>query len=234
MHLKHSLIHVSSRGQETPLLLGRSLACLLTLAVLVGLAQPVAAQLASRSAQEWIKTLDSSNRVERLKIDETIAKLKIKPGDEIADIGAGSGLYSVPLAKAASPRGVVYAVDIEQGLLDHIAMRAKELQVTNVQTVLGNFTDPNLPSTQIDLAFINDVLHHIEDRSGYLRSLAHYMKPSGRVVIIDFYPDLGPHKNDPALQVTKEQTASWMAAIGFKPVGEFSLFTDKWFVVYSR
>lgn len=234
MHLKHNSVKVFSLVQGLLLRVGQGLACLLTLAVFVGLTRPVAAQLASRSAQEWIKTLDSSNRVERLKIDETIAKLKIKPGAEIADIGAGSGLYSVPLAKAASPGGVVYAVDIEQGLLNHIAMRAKELQVTNVQTVLGKFTDPNLPSTQIDLAFINDVLHHIEDRSGYLRSLARYMKPSGRVVIIDFYPELGPHKNDTALQVTKEQTTSWMAAIGFKPVEEFRLFTDKWFVVYSR
>ena len=234
MHLKNSSVKGFSRVQGTRSILDRSLKCLLTLVAVVGLTQPVAAQLASKSAQEWIKTLDSSNRVERLKIDETIAKLKIKPGDEIADIGAGSGLYSVPLAKAAFPGGVVYAVDIEQGLLNHIAMRAKELQVTNVQTVLGKFTDPNLPSTQIDLAFINDVLHHIEDRSGYLRSLTHYMKTSGRVVIIDFYPELGPHKNDPALQVNKEQTASWMAAIGFKPVEEFSLFTDKWFVVFSR
>jgi hypothetical protein len=60
------------------------------------------------------------------------------------------------------------------------------------------------------------------------------MKPSGRVVIIDFYPELGPHKNDPALQVTKDQAASWMAAIGFKPVKQFSLFKDKWFVAYAR
>jgi ubiquinone/menaquinone biosynthesis C-methylase UbiE len=216
------------------LLLSRGLPCLLMLAVALALPQPAAAQLASKPAQEWIKTLDSSNRVERLKIDETLTALKIRPGDVIADIGAGSGLYSLPLAKAASPGGLVYAIDIEQGLLDHIAMRAKELQVTNIQMVLGKFTDPNLPATKVDLAFINDVLHHIEDRAGYLKSLARYVKPSGRIVIIDFYPELGPHQNDPSLQVTKDQTASWMAAIDFKPVQQLSLFKDKWFVVYSR
>jgi ubiquinone/menaquinone biosynthesis C-methylase UbiE len=234
MHSKHSTVQVSSREEDTLLLFSRGLACLLIVAVTVGLSQTATAQLASKSAEEWIKTLDSSNRVERLKIDETIAQLKIRPGEVIADIGAGSGLYSLPLAKAASPGGMVYAVDIEQGLLDHIAMRAKELQLTNIQMVLGKFTDPNLPSTNMDLAFINDVLHHIEDRAGYLKNLARYIKPSGRVVIIDFYPELGPHKNDPALQITKSQAASWMAAIGFKPVEQFSLFKDKWFVVYSR
>jgi ubiquinone/menaquinone biosynthesis C-methylase UbiE len=234
MHSRQSTVQIASRRENALLLFSRALACLLIVTVVVGLSQTAAAQLASKSAEEWIKTLDSSNRVERLKIDETIAQLKIKPGDVIADIGAGSGLYSLPLAKAASPGGRVYAVDIEQGLLDHIAARAKELQLTNLQMVLGKFTDPSLPSTNMDLAFINDVLHHIEDRAGYLKNLARYMKPSGRVVIIDFYPELGPHKNDPALQITKDQAVSWMAAIGFKPVAQFSLFKDKWFVVYSR
>jgi ubiquinone/menaquinone biosynthesis C-methylase UbiE len=216
------------------LLFARRLACFLALAVLIGISQRAAAQLASKPPQEWIKTLNSSNRVERLKIDETITRLKIRPGDVIADIGAGTGLFSVPLAKAASAGGVVYAVDIEQGLLDHIATQAKELQATNVHTVLGKFTDPNLPKTNVDLAFINDVLHHIEDRPGYLKNLARYLKPSGRIVIIDYIPNLSPHKEDPALLVSKDEATSWLAAIGFKPVEQFDLFQDRWFVVYSR
>jgi hypothetical protein len=64
--------------------------------------------------------------------------------------------------------------------------------------------------------------------------LARYMTRSGRIAVIDFYPELGPHKDDPSLQITKEQTAAWMEAAGFKPVEEFHLFNDKWFVVYSR
>ncbi len=60
------------------------------------------------------------------------------------------------------------------------------------------------------------------------------MKPAGRIVIIDFYPELGPHKDDPALQVTKAQTTAWLAAVGFKATEEIKLFKDKWFVVYSR
>ena len=60
------------------------------------------------------------------------------------------------------------------------------------------------------------------------------MKPAGRIAVIDFYPELGGHKNEPALQITKDQTAAWMTAIGFKPVEEFTLFNDKWFVMYSR
>ena len=125
-------------------------------------------------------------------------------------------------------------MDIDPKLLEHIAQKAKEQQVTNIQTVLGKFTDPNLPAADVDLAFINDVLHHIEDRTGYLKNLARYLKPAGRIAVIDFFPELGPHKNAPALQVTKDQAAAWMAAIGFKPVEEIELFNDKWFVVYDR
>jgi ubiquinone/menaquinone biosynthesis C-methylase UbiE len=108
------------------------------------------------------------------------------------------------------------------------------LQVTNVQTVLGKFTDPALPSTNVDLAFINDVLHHIEDRARYLKNLAGYLKPSGRIVIIDFFPEHSPHRNEPTLLVTKEQATSWLGTIGFKPVEEVPLFTDKWFLVFAR
>ena len=240
MHRRRILAQVSQsipsdqRRGGSVLTFSRGLEYLLTLAILVGSSAPSVAQLASKPAQDWIKTLNSSNRVERLKIDETIAQLKIKPGDIIADIGAGSGLFSLPLAKSASPGGMVYAVDIEQGLLDHIATEAKELRVTNIQTVLGKFTDPNLPTAKVDLAFINDVLHHIEDRAGYLKNLARYLKPSARIAIIDFLPELGPHKNDRALQVTKSQAESWLATIGFKPVEQVDLFKDRWFVVYSR
>ena len=202
--------------------------------LLLGLSQPCIAQLASRPAKDWIKTLESSNRVGRLKIEETITKLKIKPGDVIADVGAGSGVFSAPLARAAAPGGKVYAVDIDKELIEHIGRRAKELGVTNVQTVLGKFTDPSLPGRDVDLAFINDTLHHIEDRETYLKNLVRYLKASGRIAVIDFHPERGPHKNDPALQVTKEQMNAWMKELGFKAAEEFALFSDNWFVVYSR
>lgn len=205
----------------------------LILGVLAVLTVPAAAQLGARSTEEWLKTLDSANRVAKLRVDDVVAALKLKPDQVVADIGAGSGTFTVPLARAVAT-GKVYAVDIEQGLVDHIAQRAKEQKTPNVRAVLGKFTDPNLPARDVDVAFIYDVLHHIEDRAGYLKNLAPYLKTTGRIAVIDFYPELGPHKNDSALQTTKEQTRAWMAAAGFKPVAEHKLYDDKWFVVYAR
>ena len=72
---------------------------------------------------------------------------------------------------AVRPGGIVYAVDIDQALLDHIAEAATEQGVGNVQTVLGEYDNPDLPA-EVDLAFINEVLHHIEHRAEYLKNLA--------------------------------------------------------------
>lgn len=207
---------------------------IVTVAAALASALPASAQLGARSTEEWLKTLDSANRIARLKVDEAIAALQLKPGSVVADIGAGSGVFTLPLAKAVATKGKVYAVDIEQGLVDHIARKAKEQNATNVRPVLGKFTDPNLPARDVDLAFIYDVLHHIENREEYLKNLASYLKPAGRIAVIDFYPELGPHKNDPKLQITKDQTKAWMAAVGLKPITENRLYDDKWFVIYSR
>lgn len=203
------------------------------LALAAVLAPSASAQLAARSTEEWLKTLDSANRVAKLKIDDVVAALKLKPNSVVADIGAGSGVFTVPLAKV-TPAGKVYAVDIEQGLVDHITKKAKEAKLTNVQGVLGKFTDANLPAKDVELALIFDVLHHIENRTEYLKNLVPYLTKTGRIAVIDFHPELGPHKNDPTLQVTKAQSEAWFAAIGFKPVAEPALYLDKWFVVYAR
>ncbi len=200
----------------------------------LGLGPRAVAQLGARSAEEWLKTLDSAPRVAKLKVDEVLAVLNVLPGSVVADIGAGSGIFTWPLAKAVGGGGRVYAVDIEKGLVERLARRAGEEKMPHVQAVLGEFTDPKLPAKEVDLAFIFDVLHHIENRAEYLKNLAQYLKAKGRIAVIDFHPELGPHKNDPALQVTKDQARAWLAAMGFKPVEEYPLFTDKWFVVYAR
>jgi len=219
---------------KSPAPLGRSL-LVLAIAVAATLATTPAAlaQLGARSTEEWLKTLDAQGRVARLKVDEAVAALKLKPTDVVADIGAGSGIFTLPLAGAVA-QGRVYAVDIDQGLVDHIATKAKEARVGNVRAVLGGFTDPRLPARDVDVAFIYDVLHHVENRAEYVKSLAAYLAKDGRVAVIDFYPELGPHKNDPKLQITKDQTREWMAAAGLKVVAEHKLYDDKWYVVYGR
>jgi 2-polyprenyl-3-methyl-5-hydroxy-6-metoxy-1,4-benzoquinol methylase len=195
------------------------------------------AQLGSRPADEWIKNLDNPKRTASLKIPEVMALLKLKPGDNVADIGAGTGAFSLPFARAVAPSGKVYAVDIEQGLLDYIAEKAKKENVANVLPVKGEFSDPKLPARDVDLAFFHDVLHHIENRAAYLKALGTYIKPTGRIALIEMNRDdpKTSHRNNPEMLLSKDEVKNWMAAAGFHPAEEFDLFgMPKWFIVYSR
>lgn len=191
-------------------------------------------QLGSRPADAWVSLLESPNRVAGLKIDEVVASLELKSGNTVADIGAGAGVFEGALAAAVSTAGTVYAVDIDQGLLDHIAQRAAKLQLNNVKVVLGKYTDPALPVRNVDVALIYDVLHHIKDRDQYLKSLAGYIGPGGRIAVVDFIPGKGGHVDDAEQQISKQQTDAMMASAGFKPAREVQLFGDKWFVIYAR
>lgn len=195
------------------------------------------AQLGSRETKEWIQNLERPERIAGLQIDKVVPLLKLKPGDKVADIGAGTGVFSLRLAQAVAPSGKVYAVDIDPGLLDYIAQKAKKANVDNVQTVQGEFSDPKLPARDIDLAFFHDVLHHIENRQVYLKALAAYMSTAGRIALIEMNRDdpKTPHRNDPQMLLGKDEVKGWMAAAGFHPAEEFDLFGNaKWFIVYAR
>lgn len=209
-------------------------ACSIAAALVLGGAGLGAGQLASRPAEEWTKTLEGPTRVAALKIDEVVAALRLKPGQTVADIGAGSGLLEVPLARAVGPKGRVYAEDIDAAFFPEILKRAADAKLTNVQTVLGKFTDPALPVTNIDLALFHDVLHHVEDRAGYLKTLTRYIAAAGRIVIVDYEGGQGPHKDQLELQVTRQQIATWMAAAGMRLVDDVKLFQDKYVLAYAR
>jgi ubiquinone/menaquinone biosynthesis C-methylase UbiE len=195
---------------------------------------PAARQLGSRPAEEWIKTLDGPARVAGMKIDEVVAALKLQPGQTVADIGAGSGLLEVPLAKAVGPRGRVYAVEIDAAFFPEIRKRTAAAQVANVETVLGKFTDPALPVRSVDVAIFHDVIHHVENRADYLETLAGYLAPNGRIAVVDYEGGKGPHSTQPELEVTRQQLTAWMKDAGLAQIEDVPLFTDKYFLVFAR
>jgi len=208
------------------------------LALSVGATDSLALQLGGREAPDWIQRLERPDRLAGLKIEQIVSRLQLKPGMVIADIGAGSGIFSRPMAKAVAPSGKVYSVDIDQGLLDHINQRAKQENIANIRTVLGKFADPAIPAKDVDMAFIHDVLHHIEQRETYLKALATYIKPNGMVTIIEMDrndPNTA-HREEPNMLVSRADADKWMASLGFHPAKEHNdLFPGtKWFVIYQK
>ena len=210
----------------------RTIGCLL--AVLVTLGASAAAQLASRPASDWVNVLDSPERIAGLRIDEVVAALELNAGDVVADLGAGSGPFVVPFAQAVGPTGKVYAVDVDQKLVDHIAAKMKEAGAQNVTALLGQFGDPALPAADVDVAFMHDVLHHVQDRAGYLKQAARYLKRGGRFAIVEPDAVKGPHAADPTLQVTRHQLDGWMKDAGLKLTSEVSSSPTAWYVIYSK
>jgi len=192
-----------------------------------GLAFP---QLAQQPADKYI---DAMNRLERgidEKIPAVVQSLRLKPGEIVADIGSGSGSFSIPMAKAIAPNGILYAVDIDQKMLDYVAERAKKEGVTNLRTVLGANDDPKLPVKDVDVAFFHRVLHMIEHRQTYLNATAPYLKQDGRIVIID----KNPEQSRDWMWLKQSDVDTWMAAIAFYPAETFTVFDDRYFVSYQR
>lgn len=121
--------------------------------------------------------------------------LELKPGMVVADIGAGSGYYTVRMSKRVGPAGRVYATDIQQGMLDLLNRRIQLEHLENVTTVLGGFDDPALPANALDLAIMVDVYHELQSPQIFLRRLRETFKPGGRLVLLEF------RKEDPKVPI---------------------------------
>ncbi len=197
--------------------------------------------------KEWIRRLERPDRIPGLRIPDVIKALKLKPGDIVADIGAGTGAFTIPFAKAVAPSGRALAVDIHQDLIDYVAEKAKKENVANLQPILAKLDDPLLPKGQVDVAFFHDVFHNTNDRQAYLKVLASYLKPGGRIAIVEqeFDDPIAKKWDKPEDRITREQVKVWMANIGYELVGEFDTFQgannpkgidlpERWFVVYGR
>ncbi len=124
-----------------------------------------------------------------------LAAARIKPGDRIGDIGAGTGLYSLMFADAVGPSGVVYAVDIEPRFLKLIGQRAADLDAGNVVAVLGRDKDITLPTGSVDVVFIADTYHYFSDRAAIMATVRDALSEGGRLIILDYTLD-ETHKDD--------------------------------------
>lgn len=117
---------------------------------------------------------------------KAIAELQLRPGQVVADIGAGSGYYTMLLSAAVGPRGRVYATDIQPEMLALIRKKLENTPVSNVELVLGTATESRLPDAGIDLALMVDVYHELAQPQAFLQSLKRAIKPDGRLVLIEF------------------------------------------------
>lgn len=141
----------------------------------------------SPDIQPLVESLETESR-EIYHEREALARLvDAKPGMAVADIGSGSGFMTELFAKMVGASGRVYAVDINPKLLAHIAQRAAQDGLKNIQTVLDNDTSTELPANSVDIVFLCDTYHHFEYPKAMLASIYKALRPGGQVVLVEFH-----------------------------------------------
>ncbi len=162
-----------------------------------------------------------------------IVAIELRPTDVIADIGAGSGYYAFRLAEKV-PQGKVIGVDIQQEMLDFLAKRSAELNITNVQGHLGAIDDIKLPENSLDAALMVDAYHEFSHPAEMLRSLHKALKPDGRIILLEFRAEdpLVPIK--PLHKMTEEQARKEFAASGFTLISNKRQLPWQHFMVFTK
>jgi ubiquinone/menaquinone biosynthesis C-methylase UbiE len=137
-------------------------------------------------ASQWTERFEHEGRAIYDKRAEILDAMGLKPGMDVADIGAGSGLISRLIAQRVAPGGTVYAVDISKNMVDHIAKTAQEEKITNIKAVLGDPRSPKLAPNSVDVACIIDAYHHFEYPAEMLAEIKKSLRPNGMLMLIDF------------------------------------------------
>lgn len=186
--------------------------------------------------KEFLKKFERESREVANLSDEIVAACKIKPGMSIADVGAGTGLFTRKFAAKTGAKGQVYAVDIARPFLTYIEKTCTKAKLNNVKTVLCDQFSTKLPKNSVDLVFICDAYHHFEFPQRTLESIHDALKPGGRIALIDFERIKGKTSDwiFNHVRAGKEVFIGEIVAAGFKVVGEEKLLKENYFVFLQK
>jgi ubiquinone/menaquinone biosynthesis C-methylase UbiE len=165
--------------------------------------------------------------------DQIMDALNIAEGSVVADLGAGSGWFTIQLARRVLPNGVVYAEDIQPQMIEAISRRMQRENLPNVRPVLGTAKDPRLPPG-LDAVLIVDVYHEMEDPVTLLKNVARSLKPQGRIGVVDFNPGGGGPGPAPDERVDPQAVIDAAAAAGLQLIKHEPVPPFEFLLVFSR
>jgi len=171
----------------------------------------------------------------RNKPDQILEALELRQGQNVADIGAGGGYFCLRFAEAIGGKGNVYAVDTNPRFLEFIKNGAKEQGLNNIKTILVVKEDLALPERGLDLVFMRNVCHHLTNRVEYFRKLRHFLKPEGRVAIVEYkrakpFTFRGMFRH----YVPQETIIEEMKEAGYRVKQEFGFLPEQSFTIFSK
>ena len=186
--------------------------------------------------KDFLNKFEGESREIAAHAKEIVAACKIKPGMVIADVGAGTGLFSRKFASEVGEKGKVFAVDIAPIFLRHIEKTCEKDKLKNVETVLCNQFSTKLPKNSVDLVFICDTYHHFEFPQKTLQSIHDALRPKGQIILIDFHRIKGKSSDWVMghVRAGQEVFVREIKAAGFKVIGEEKILKENYFVRFEK
>jgi ubiquinone/menaquinone biosynthesis C-methylase UbiE len=188
------------------------------------------------NVMEYLDRLDRPERDQDQKPAQVVEALELKPGMSVADLGSGSGYFTRRFLEAVTETGKVYAIDVEPEALKYVEESLVHMhRPYTAEFILARPDNPKLPAESVDLIFVCNTYHHLEDRTTYVRNVKSALKPGGRIAIVDFYHDarsgeLGfPKKH----LVPRETVIEEFNAAGYKLLKEHTFLPKQYFIEFA-
>jgi ubiquinone/menaquinone biosynthesis C-methylase UbiE len=188
------------------------------------------------NVMEYLDRLDRPERDQDQKPAEVVDALDLKPGMHVADLGAGSGYFTRRFVEAVTETGKVYVIDVEPQALKYVEESLVHMRRPfEAEFILAVPNDPKIPAESVDLIFVCNTYHHLEDRTTYFRNVKASLTPGGRVAIVDFYHDersgeLGFPKRH---LVPREKVVEEMTAAGYRLAKEHAFLPRQYFIEFT-
>lgn len=189
------------------------------------------AQVMGPGGIEW---LDRRDRDEQEHPSQVLEALDLHPGEVVADLGAGSGYFTFRMAPKVGPSGKIWAIDVQEAMLQTMRSRAAARKVTNVEVIQGSETDPHLPAGGVDLVLVVDVYHELAYPFEVMSKVRESLKPKGRVVFVEY------RKEDPAVRIKEvhkmsvRQLEKEMSAVGLVRVRTVETLPLQHIVIFEK
>jgi predicted methyltransferase len=185
---------------------------------------------------QWVAAFENRGREVYAQRHSIVDATGVRPGMVVADIGAGTGLFTRLFAERVVPGGTVYAVDISATFVDNILRTCREQRLDNVQGIVDSARSAGLPVDSIDLAFVSDTYHHFEYPASMLASIHDALRSGGRLIIVDFRRD--PRFNPPwvlqHVRAGRDTVIREVQAAGFRFVEEQPILRSNYFLVFEK
>jgi cyclopropane fatty-acyl-phospholipid synthase-like methyltransferase len=184
-----------------------------------------------QDSKAYIAMLEDPARDAYQKPHEVITALDLKPGEVVADIGSGSGYFTLRLAAHVGDSGRVYGVDVDPEMVRHLNRRVRDAALRSVHVLLADPDDPLLPEP-VDRFLIVDTWHHIGDQAKYLALMRKLLRPGGQIIMIDFQKKELPLGPPLAMKIAREDLIQQMETNGFHLVKEHTFLPYQYFLVF--